>query len=327
MTALRFAKLVGTGSALPENAVSNSDLVAQLGARGIETSDEWIVERSGIRTRYIAQAGETASKLGARAARKALEAAGINADQVDLLIVATSTPDHIFPSTACLIQREIGAFGCAAMDVQAVCAGFVYAMATADAMIRSGAASCALVIGAETFSRIIDWSDRSTCVLFGDGAGAVVLVADSGPGILASALHADARHADVLCTAGAVAGGQIVGHPFLTMDGQAVFKLAVTVLDTVGREVVDKAGMALAEIDWLIPHQANIRIIAATGRRLGIDPARVIVTVDRHANTSAASVPLALDTAVRDGRIQPGHHLLLQGVGGGFTWGAVLLRA
>jgi len=322
----RFARIVGTGSALPERSVSNAELVAQLAHRGIETSDDWIVERTGIRNRYIASGDETTSTLGTRAARRALEAAGRVASDVDLLIVATSTADQIFPSTACLIQRELGAYGGAAFDVQAVCAGFVYALATADSMIRSGLARCALVIGAETFSTILDWSDRTSCVLFGDGAGAVVLVADQSPGILSSALHADGRHASILCTTGSIRHGEIVGYPFLKMDGQAVFKLAVTVLDSVGREVLDKAGMGVDELDWLIPHQANIRILQATGRRLGLDAERVVVTVDQHANTSAASVPLAFDVAMREGRIQPGQHVLLQGVGGGFAWGAVLLR-
>jgi 3-oxoacyl-[acyl-carrier-protein] synthase-3 len=322
----RFARIVGTGSALPERSVSNEELVAELAERGIETSDEWIVERTGIRNRYLASGDETTATLGAQAGQRALESAGKNAADVDLLIVATSTPDQIFPSTACLIQRELGAFGGAAFDVQAVCAGFVYALATADSMIRSGLVRCALVIGAETFSNILDWSDRTSCVLFGDGAGAVVLVADQSPGILSTALHADGRHASILCTSGSIRRGKIVGHPFLKMDGQAVFKLAVTVLDSVAREVLDKAGLAVEDLDWLIPHQANIRILQATGRRLGINSARVIVTLDRHANTSAASVPLALDVAVREGRIQPAQHVLLQGVGGGFAWGAVLFR-
>jgi 3-oxoacyl-[acyl-carrier-protein] synthase-3 len=317
---------VGTGSALPERSVSNAELVAELAERGIESSDDWIVERTGIRNRYIASGDETTATLGAQAGQRALEAAGITAADVDLLIVATSTPDQIFPSTACLIQRELGAFGGAAFDVQAVCAGFVYALATADSMIRSGLARCALVIGAETFSNILDWSDRTSCVLFGDGAGAVVLVADQSPGILSTALHADGRHASILCTTGSIRRGAIVGHPFLKMDGQAVFKLAVTVLDSVAREVLDKASLAIEDLDWLIPHQANIRILQATGRRLGVDAEQVIVTLDRHANTSAASVPLAFDVAVREGRIQPGQHVLLQGVGGGFAWGAVLLQ-
>jgi len=325
-TSPRFARVVGTGSALPERSVSNAELVAELAERGIESSDDWIVERTGIRNRYVASGDETTATLGVQAGKRALEAAGKTAADIDLLIVATSTPDQIFPSTACLIQRELGAFGGAAFDVQAVCAGFVYALATADSMIRSGLARCALVIGAETFSNILDWSDRTSCVLFGDGAGAVVLVADQSPGILSTALHADGRHASILCTTGSIRRGSIVGHPFLKMDGQAVFKLAVTVLDSVAREVLDKASLAIEDLDWLIPHQANIRILQATGRRLGVDGEQVIVTLDRHANTSAASVPLAFDVAVREGRIQPGQHVLLQGVGGGFAWGAVLLQ-
>lgn len=326
MSSLRFARVVGTGSALPERSVSNAELVAELAGRGVESSDEWIFERTGIRNRYLASPEETSGSLGARAALRALASAGKSPAEVDLIIVATSTPDQTFPSTACLIQREIGAFGGAAFDLQAVCAGFVYAMATADSMIRSGMASCAVVIGAETFSRILDWSDRGTCVLFGDGAGAVVLVADQSPGILSTALHADGRHAQILSTSGSIRRGEIVGNPYLTMDGQAVFKLAVTVLDSVAREVLDKAGLAVADVDWLIPHQANVRILQATGRRLGLPSERVIVTVDEHANTSAASVPLALDAAIRDGRIQAGQNVLLQGVGGGFAWGAALLR-
>ena len=273
-----------------------------------------------------ADAGTTSSQLAAQAAREALAAAGIDATDIDLIIVATSTPDFVFPSTACLVQKALGAPGGAAFDVQAVCSGFVYALATADAMIRTGMASKALVIGAEVFSRILDWNDRGTCVLFGDGAGAVVLEASTTPGVLASRLHADGRHEEILRTPGNVCGGAVIGSPLLTMDGQAVFKLAVTVLDAVGREVVEAAGLQMHEVDWLIPHQANVRILQATGRRMGIDPSRVVVTVDRHANTSAASVPLALDCAVRDGRVRGGQHVLLEGVGGGFAWGAVLVK-
>lgn len=322
----RFSRIVGTGSALPERLVTNADLVRELGERGIETSEDWIVERTGIRQRYLADPEVGSSVLGERAARAALQAAGVAATDIDLIIVATSTPDYVFPSTACLVQKALGSVGGAAFDVQAVCSGFVYGMATADAMIRTGMARRALVIGAEVFSRILDWSDRGTCVLFGDGAGAVVLAADETPGVLASRLHADGRHEAILRTAGNVHSGAITGHPFLTMDGQAVFKLAVSVLDAVARETVEAAGKTLADVDWLIPHQANVRIMQATGRKLGIGPERVVVTVDRHANTSAASVPLALDTAVRDGRIRSGHHVLLEGVGGGFTWGAVFAR-
>jgi len=321
-----FSRLIGTGSALPQRCVSNADLVAELAARGIESSDDWIVERTGIRQRYLAAPDETTSALGARAATEALKAAGVAASEVDLIIVATSTPDMIFPSTACFVQKALGIVGCPAFDVQAVCSGFAYGVSIADAMIRAGSVRTALVIGAEVFSRILDWNDRGTCVLFGDGAGAVVLRADSRPGVLASRLHADGRHEHILRTAGSVCKGEVTGHPFLTMDGQAVFKMAVSVLDEVARETVVAAGLTVADIDWLIPHQANVRILQATGRKLGISPDRVVVTVDRHANTSAASVPLALDTAVRDGRIREGQRVMLQGVGGGFTWGAALVQ-
>jgi 3-oxoacyl-[acyl-carrier-protein] synthase-3 len=321
-----YSRIVGTGSALPERCVDNATLAAELAARGIETSDEWIVARTGIRQRYLASPETTSSVLGARAAREALAAAGLQPSDVDLIVVATSTPDYVFPSTACLVQRELGIAGCPAFDVQAVCSGFVYGLTVADAMIRAGDVRNAIVIGAEVFSRILDWNDRGTCVLFGDGAGAVVLSASDRPGILAAKLHADGRHESILRTAGNVAHGSITGHPFLTMDGQAVFKLAVGVLDEVARETVAAAGMTVEQIDWLIPHQANVRILQATGRKLGLPPGKVVVTVDRHANTSAASVPLALDAAVRDGRVRAGQHVMMQGVGGGFTWGAVLAR-
>ncbi len=321
-----YSRIVGTGSALPERLVDNATLAAELGARGVETSDDWIVARTGIRQRYIAAPDESSSVLGTRAARAAIEAAGLAPGDIDLIIVATSTPDYVFPSTACLVQRALGIVGGAAFDVQAVCSGFVYGLTVADAMIRTGSARHALVIGAETFSRILDWNDRRTCVLFADGAGAVVLSASDRPGILAAKLHADGRHEAILRTAGNVSHGSITGHPFLTMDGQAVFKLAVGVLDEVARETVAAAGLAVADIDWLVPHQANVRILQATGRRLGLPAEKVIVTVDRHANTSAASVPLALDVAMRDGRIREGHRVMLQGVGGGFTWGAVLVQ-
>jgi len=321
-----FSRLIGTGSALPQRCVSNADLVAELAARGVESSDDWIVERTGIRQRYLAASDETTSALGARAAAEALKVAGLPASEVDLIIVATSTPDMIFPSTACFVQKALGIVGCPAFDVQAVCSGFAYGVSIADAMIRAGSARTALVIGAEVFSRILDWNDRGTCVLFGDGAGAVVLRADTKPGVLATRLHADGRHEHILRTAGTVCKGELTGHPFLTMDGQAVFKMAVSVLDEVARETVAAAGLTVADIDWLIPHQANVRIIQATGRKLGIAADRVVVTVDRHANTSAASVPIALDAAVRDGRIREGHRVMLQGVGGGFTWGAALVQ-
>ncbi|CAN5281542.1 ketoacyl-ACP synthase III [soil metagenome] len=320
-------RIAGTGSALPRRCVSNTELAADLAARGVETSDQWIVERTGIRQRYIASDGETTTSLASTAARAAIAAAGCAPNDIDLIVLATSTPDMIFPSTACLVQAELGITNSgAALDVQAVCSGFVYGLSVADAMIRTGAYRRALVIGAETFSRILDWNDRGTCVLFGDGAGAVVLEAtDAGAGVLASRLHADGSQAGILCTAGQVASGQVTGHPFLRMDGQAVFKYAVAVLGESAREVVAAAGLQISDIDWMIPHQANVRILNSTAKRLGIDPANVVMTVGDHANTSAASVPLALDTAVRDGRVKRGQRVLLQGVGGGFTWGSVLL--
>jgi 3-oxoacyl-[acyl-carrier-protein] synthase III len=317
-----YARLIGTGSYLPGNPVSNDDLAA----RGIDTNDEWIVSRTGIRSRYLAEPGTTSSELGLIAAQRALEMAGVAASEIDLIIVATSTPDFIFPSTACLIQGRLGNKGAAAFDVQAVCSGFAYALGIADKFIRSGSHKKALVIGAEVFSRILDWSDRGTCVLFGDGAGAVVLDAAERPGILATAMHADGSQYGILNVPGQVCNGQVTGDPFLRMDGQAVFKFAVRVLVEIAEEVCQAAGIETSQVDWLIPHQANIRIIDATGKKLGIQRDRVIVTVDRHGNTSAASVPLALDEAVRDGRIQRGHKVLLEGVGGGFTWGAALLE-
>ena len=322
---LRYSRIAGTGSMLPPRRVSNADLVAELAAKGVETSDAWIQERTGIRARHFAAADVSTSDLGTAAARRALEAAGMAADQVDLIIVATSTPDMVFPSTACLVQQKLGIQGGAAFDLQAVCAGFVYALSVADSMIRSGLATRALVIGAEVFSRLLDFNDRTTCVLFGDGAGAVVLEASDRPGLLASELHADGRHADILCTPGAVSGGRVIGDAFLKMDGQAVFKLAVKVLDDVARSVLAKAGREDTAIDWFIPHQANIRIMQGTARKLKLPLDKLIVTVDEHGNTSAASVPLALDHAVRAGKVQRGQTLLLEGVGGGFTWGAVLL--
>jgi len=321
----RYSRILGTGSFLPPKRLTNADLAAQLALDGIETSDEWIVERTGIRARHFAEAGVNASDLSLPAARAALEAAGVDAAEIDLIIVATSTPDMVFPSTACLLQQKLGIAGCAAFDVQAVCSGFVYALTVADSMIKTGAASKALVVGAEVFSRILDFKDRTTCVLFGDGAGAVLLGASDTPGILATELHADGRHAGILCVPGTVSGGQILGDPLLKMDGQAVFKLAVGVLDKVARSVLEKAGRSESDIDWLIPHQANIRIMQGTAKKLKLSLDKVVVTVDQHGNTSAASIPLALDSAVRSGQIKPGETVMLEGVGGGFTWGAVLL--
>lgn len=316
-----FSRIAGTGGYLPAKVLTNRDL-----EKIVDTSDEWIYTRTGIRQRHIASADERTSDLALEAARQAIAAAGVNASQLDLIIVATSTPDFIFPSTACLLQAKLGAKRCPAFDVQAVCSGFVYGLDIADKFIRSGRHRYALVVGAEVFSRILDWNDRGTCVLFGDGAGAVVLAADSKPGLHASVLHADGSHAGILSTPGQIHGGKVTGDPFLRMDGQAVFKFAVRVLDEVARETLALCEMQPGDIDWLIPHQANVRILESTARRLGVDPAKVVVTVDRHANTSAASVPLALDTAIRDGRVKPGHRVLLQGVGGGFTWGAALVE-
>ena len=322
----RYSRILGTGSYLPPRRLSNADLVAELATQGVETSDEWIVERTGIRARHFAAADVCTSDLGAEAARRALQAAGLVAQDIDLIIVATSTPDMVFPSAACIVQDKLGAHGCPAFDVQAVCSGFIYALTVADAMIQTGAASKALVIGAEVFSRILDFKDRTTCVLFGDGAGAVVLAASDQPGILASDLHADGQHVGILCVPGHVSGGHVLGDPVLKMDGQAVFKLAVGVLEETARATLAKAGKAEADIDWLIPHQANIRIMQSTARKLKLSMDKVIVTVDQHGNTSAASIPLALDAAVRGGRVKPGHLVMLEGVGGGFTWGSVLLN-
>ena len=321
----RYSRITGTGSFLPPNRLSNEALAAQLALTGIETSDQWIVERTGIKARHFAAPDVACSDLALEAAKRALEAADVDAAKIDLIIVATSTPDMVFPSTACLLQQKLGVHGCAAFDVQAVCSGFVYALTVADSMIRTGAASKALVVGSEVFSRILDFKDRTTCVLFGDGAGAVVLEASDTPGILASELHADGRHVDILCVPGTVSGGQILGDPLLKMDGPAVFKLAVGVLEDVARSVLDKAGRTTDDVDWLIPHQANIRIMQGTAKRMKLPMDKLIVTVDEHGNTSAASVPLALDESVRSGKIKRGDTVLLEGVGGGFTWGAVLL--
>ena len=314
-----YSRIIGTGSYLPSRAVTNHDL-----AQRMDTSDEWIVARTGIKQRYIAEEGQTTSDLALPACQAAMKAAGVQPEEVDLIIVATSTPDMVFPSTACLLQNKLGITGSIAFDMQAVCSGFVYALATADNFIRAGQVKCALVIGAETMSRIVDWSDRGTCVLFGDGAGAVVLRASDTPGIRATALHADGSYADILSAPGSVCGGKITGDPLIKMDGQAVFKFAVRVLDEVARETLEKAQLQMSDIDWLIPHQANVRILESTAKKMGIATDRVVVTVDRHANTSAASIPLALDLAVRDGRIKKGERVMMLGVGGGFTWGGVL---
>lgn len=318
---MTYARIVGTGSYLPDKCLTNHDLESR-----VETSDDWIVSRTGIRQRHIAADDQMTSDLATEAARRAIAAAGIDKNEIDLIIVATSTPDMVFPATACIVQDKLGIAGGAAFDMQAVCSGFVYAVATADKFIRSGAHKCALVIGAEVFSRILDWNDRSTCVLFGDGAGAIVLKASETPGILSSHLHADGSYRDILETPGHVAHGKVCGTPFLKMEGGAVFKLAVRVLEEVAHEALAANGLTVGDVDWLIAHQANIRILSHTAKKLGLPDSKLVVTVDRHANTSAASIPLALDVAVKDGRIQPGHHVLLEGVGGGFTWGSVLLK-
>ncbi len=316
-----YAKIIGTGGYLPAQVLTNRDLESK-----VDTTDEWIHTRTGIRQRHIAADGETTSDLALQASRRALEAAEVAPADIDLIVVATTTPDMVFPGTACLLQAKLGSRNCPAFDVQAVCSGFIYALATADQFMRSGRYRHALVVGAETYSRILDWKDRATCVLFGDGAGAVVLRRSETPGILSSHLHADGSHAGQLCVPGSVSGGQVSGRPLLQMDGAAVFKFAVKVLDEIVEEALSANGLNKADIDWLIPHQANIRIIQATARKLGLSMEKVVLTVDRHANTSAASIPLALDEAVRDGRIRSGQHLLMEAVGGGFTWGAVLAR-
>ena len=321
-----YSRISGTGSYLPPRRLSNADLVAELATQGIESSDDWIVERTGIRARHFVDAGVGSSDLGVEAAKRAIEAAGCQPADIDLIIVATSTPDMVFPSTAALLQNKLGIVGCPVFDVQAVCSGFIYAMTVADAMIKTGTAKKALVVGAEVFSRILDFKDRTTCVLFGDGAGAVVLEASSEPGILATDIHADGKYSDILCVPGHVSGGAILGDPVLKMDGQAVFKLAVGVLEETARASLSKAGLTDADIDWLIPHQANIRIMQSTARKLKMPMDKVIVTVDQHGNTSAASIPLALDHGVRSGKITKGQTLMLEGVGGGFTWGSVLLK-
>ena len=325
MTGPIHSRIAGTGSDLPPRRLTNADLVELLAKRGVETSDDWIVERTGIRARHFVADDVHASDLATTAAQRAIEAAGCTAADIDLIIVATSTPDMIFPSTASIVQRKLGVHGCPAFDVQAVCSGFIYALSVADAMIKTGSARRALVIGSEVFSRLLDFDDRTTCVLFGDGAGAVVLEASTQPGVVATKLHADGRHLDILCTPGTVNGGKIFGDPLLKMDGPAVFKLAVGVLGDVAREVLELAGRTTDDVDWLVPHQANIRIMQSTARKLKLPADRVIVTVGEHGNTSAASIPLAIDVGVRSGQIQRGQKLLLEGVGGGFTWGAALV--
>lgn len=322
----RHARITGTGSSLPPLRLTNDDMVARLAARGVETSDEWIVERTGIRARHFVADGVYASDLAEQACRSAMQAAGANPNDIDLIIVATSTPDMVFPSTAAILQNKLGIAGCPVFDVQAVCSGFIYALTVADAMIKVGSANKALVVGSEVFSRLLNFDDRTTCVLFGDGAGAVVIEASDQPGILATDIHADGRHTGILCVPGHVSGGQILGDPMLRMDGQAVFKLAVGVLEDTARASLKKAGKVAADIDWLIPHQANIRIMQSTARKLKLPMDKVVVTVDQHGNTSAASIPLALDHAVRAGQVKPGQTLMLEGVGGGFTWGSVLLQ-
>lgn len=324
-----YSKIIGTGSYLPPNRVTNQDLTAQLAANGIETSDEWIVSRSGISARHYADPGVQSSDLAVEASKRALEMAKLSANDLDLIILATSTPDFFggFPSTACVVQRKLGITNdCGAVDVQAVCSGFIYAMSIADSFIKAGTHKNVLVIGAEVFSRIIDFTDRGTCVLFGDGSGAVVMTASQEPGILATKLHANGNYGDILCLPGKVNKGTLEGSAFLYMDGPAVFKLAVAVLDKVAHEALQIAGMEASAIDWIIPHQANIRIMQSTAKKLGLGMDKMIVTVDQHGNTSAASIPMALDVGVRDGRIKPGQNVMMEGVGGGFTWGAALAR-
>jgi len=316
-----YSKIAGTGSYLPERIVTNRELESR-----IDTTDEWIVSRTGIEARHVAADGEMTSDLALHAARRAMRAAEVKAEDIDLIVVATTTPDMVFPSTACILQAKLGVRQGAAFDVQAVCTGFIYALATADKFVASGGAKCALVVGAEVFSRLLDWNDRRTCVLFGDGAGAVVLRPSKKPGILSSHLHADGSQGHILRVAAGIAAGEVRGHPFLEMDGQAVFKLAVRVLDKSAEEALAHNQLTVADLDWFVPHQANMRIINGIAQKIGLPLERVVSTVAKHGNTSAASVPLALDAAVRDERIKHNHLVLLQGVGGGMTWGSVLLR-
>ncbi len=329
-----FSRITGTGSFLPPRRLTNADLVAELATQGVESSDEWIVERTGIRARHFAADDMCCSDLAFEACKQALEAAGCRPQDIDLIIVATSTPDMVFPSTACILQHKLaqldeaaaGIAGAPAFDVQAVCSGFIYALTVADAMIRSGSAKRALVVGSEIFSRLLDFQDRTTCVLFGDGAGAVVMEASETPGVLATDIHADGKHVGILCVPGHVRNGNIMGDPVLKMDGQAVFKLAVGLLEGAARTVLNKAGLTEGDIDWLVPHQANIRIIQSTAKKLKLPMDKVVLTVQDHGNTSAASIPLALDQAVRSGQVKKDQTIMLEGVGGGFTWGAVLLK-
>lgn len=316
-----YSKIIGTGSYLPEKILTNRNLESM-----VNTRDEWIRTRTGITQRHIASEDQVASDLALYASQKAMEAAGLSSKDIDLIIVATTTPDMVFPSTACILQNKLGIENCPAFDVQAVCSGFVYALATADMFVSSGKCRNALVVGTEIYSKIIDWNDRSTCVLFGDGAGAVVLTQSDQPGILSTHLHASGSYSNVLSVPGSISGGKVQGNPYINMEGSTVFKFAVKVLEEVVQEAVSKNNLQPSDIDWLIPHQANIRIIQSTAKKLGIPMDKVVIAVDKHGNTSAASIPLALDIAVRDGRIHSGQLVLLEGVGGGFTWGAVLLR-
>ena len=316
-----YSRIVGTGSYLPAKVLTNRDL-----ERMVDTTDEWVFTRTGIRQRHVAAEGENASDLALAASRRAIEAAGIGPQNIGLIVVATTTPDMVFPSTACILQAKLGIKGCPAFDMQAVCSGFVYGLGAASQFMGTGQYKYALVVGTEVYSRILDWQDRSTCVLFGDGAGAVVLKQDSAPGIMSCHLHADGSYAGMLSVPGTVSGGKISGRPLLQMEGSTVFKFAVKVLEQVAEEALAANHLQKSDIDWLIPHQANIRIIQATAKKLGLSMEKVVTTVERHANTSAASIPLALDEAVRDGRIRTGQHVLLEGVGGGFTWGSVLIK-
>lgn len=321
-----YSRILGVGSCLPRKCVSNDELVKVLASRGVETSSQWIVSRTGIEQRYLAEPDETTTSMGSQAAKRALERAGRQASDVDLIVVATSTSDQVFPSTACAIQAELAAQNAFAFDVQAVCSGFVYALTVANSMIKSGQVKSALVIGSEVFSRLMDWNERTTCVLFGDGAGAVYLEASTEPGILSCSLHSDGQLGCILNAPGRIEGGQITGDPFLRMDGQAVFKQAVSVLGQSAKEVLAASHLAASDLDLLVPHQANIRILQSLSKKLGLRDDQVVATVADHGNTSAASVPLALDVAFQKGLLKKDQHVLLQGVGGGFTWGSVLIR-